>query len=236
MFNNNDYQSNISVFSFHNAIPCLGDCEFFFRKMCNHSDNKIIVSIVQYLEYQELISLKHTSKFLYKKIDKKVIKSYIRKGGISDKTRKDFWISNIEYKEMEQLIKKELFYSENAEQVYQKILDKSDIEKKQADKVFFRVTEEINRDIGRTFHTGKFSSEEGQMELGRVLRALAFVRPEIGYCQGMNFIAGALIQFMDEEDTVFWIFLSLLDLKELNSLYFKVNMHFLLFFLEYARL
>ena len=61
-----------------------------------------------------------------------------------------------------------------------------------------------------------------QQEIGRVLVALAYVKPEIGYCQGMNFIAGALLFLIKDEDLVFWIFLSFLDDKELNSLYLKV--------------
>jgi hypothetical protein len=85
-----------------------------------------------------------------------------------------------------------------------------------------RVIEEISRDLNRTFHTGIFEIEEGQLILGRILRAIAYVRPEIGYCQGMNFVAGAIYTFIEDEELSFWIFLTFLDEMELNSLYFKV--------------
>ena len=50
---------------------------------------------------------------------------------------------------------------------------------------------------------------------------MAFIRPEIGYCQGMNFIVGALINFIDSEKISFWIFLSFIDDLELNLLFLK---------------
>ena len=50
---------------------------------------------------------------------------------------------------------------------------------------------------------------------------MAFIRPEIGYCQGMNFIAGALIELIDEEEKIFWIFLSFIDNIDMNLLYLK---------------
>ena len=57
--------------------------------------------------------------------------------------------------------------------------------------------------------------------LFNILSALAFIRPEIGYCQGMNFIVGALINFIDNEEKCFWIFLSFIDNFEMNFLYLK---------------
>ena len=54
-----------------------------------------------------------------------------------------------------------------------------------------------------------------------VLSALAFIRPEIVYCQGMNFIAGTLIELIDEEEKIFWRFLSFIDNIDLNLLFLK---------------
>ena len=57
--------------------------------------------------------------------------------------------------------------------------------------------------------------------LDDILMALAFIRPEIGYCQGMNFIAGALINLIENEEKCFWIFLCFIDNIELNLLFLK---------------
>jgi hypothetical protein len=53
--------------------------------------------------------------------------------------------------------------------------------------------------------------------------AIAYIRPEIGYCQGMNFVAGSILYFIDDEELTFWVFLALLDDLELNSLYYRVS-------------
>ena len=85
------------------------------------------------------------------------------------------------------------------------------------------IYDEIGRDLNRTFHTHKFNSIEGQNQLGRVLGVIAYVRPEIGYCQGMNFVVAALLTLLDNEELCFWSFIVLLDDYELNSLYIKVR-------------
>lgn len=60
---------------------------------------------------------------------------------------------------------------------------------------------EIRRDIGRTFpHLPLFQGvgSEGQMRLLRVLRTCSLQFPDIGYCQGMNFLAATLLVLFDE--------------------------------------
>jgi hypothetical protein len=44
----------------------------------------------------------------------------------------------------------------------------------------------------------------GQAALRRVLRAYSYYDPEVGYCQGMNFIAGMFLTLMPEEEA-FWM-------------------------------
>ena len=46
--------------------------------------------------------------------------------------------------------------------------------------------------------------------LRRVLSAFSLYAPEIGYCQSLNYIAGLLLLFMDEEDA-FWTFVVLVQ-------------------------
>lgn len=47
-------------------------------------------------------------------------------------------------------------------------------------------------------------------KLRRVLVCFSLYRPEIGYCQGMNFIAGLALLFMPEEH-VFWLLVTIVD-------------------------
>lgn len=70
----------------------------------------------------------------------------------------------------------------------------------------------IERDLNRTFPDNMhFQRESLQHEeppmiksLRRVLVAFSLYNPKIGYCQSMNFLAGLLLLFMDEERT-FWM-------------------------------
>lgn len=50
-------------------------------------------------------------------------------------------------------------------------------------------------------------AEGGQASLRRVLRAYSCYDREVGYCQGMNFIAGMFLTFTSEEDA-FWLLVS----------------------------
>ena len=82
--------------------------------------------------------------------------------------------------------------------------------------------DDISRDVNRTFHNERFLKGDLEEELKRVLEALCYIKSEIGYCQGMNFVAGALICLTDSEEKAFWIFLTFLNKFEMVSLYTKV--------------
>ncbi|SCU97354.1 LAME_0F19394g1_1 [Lachancea meyersii CBS 8951] len=80
------------------------------------------------------------------------------------------------------------------------------------DKVFSRDLEVIERDLHRTFpeniHFQKQPNDNEEplmiQSLRRVLLAFSDYNPKIGYCQSMNFLAGLLLLFLDEEKT-FWM-------------------------------
>jgi hypothetical protein len=66
--------------------------------------------------------------------------------------------------------------------------------------------DQIAVDVIRTFTTHRyFETEQGRETLGRMLRAYAAMDPELGYCQGMSYVAGMLLLHMNEEDA-FWAF------------------------------
>lgn len=53
-------------------------------------------------------------------------------------------------------------------------------------------------------------AEGGQAKLRRVLRAYGTYDPEVGYCQGMNFIAAMFITFVSEEEA-FWLLVKVMN-------------------------
>lgn len=88
-------------------------------------------------------------------------------------------------------------------------------------------TEAIERDLNRTFpdniyfninltQPGPVSADMGPQDLPmihclrRVLVAFSHYQPQIGYCQSLNFLAGLLLLFMNEERT-FWMMIILTE-------------------------
>ncbi|KAK9818215.1 hypothetical protein WJX72_008962 [[Myrmecia] bisecta] len=62
------------------------------------------------------------------------------------------------------------------------------------------VDEVISRDINRTFpEHPQFGFQQGQQALFRVLKAYSLHDLEVGYCQGMAFVAGIILMYVPEE-------------------------------------
>jgi hypothetical protein len=87
----------------------------------------------------------------------------------------------------------------------------------------------IRVDMPRTFTEGSPTltpSRGGAEKLGsleKILRAYANLNPEVGYCQGMNFVAAFLQVVADEasEEEVFWVFAGLMEWSKGLSGFFK---------------
>ena len=77
--------------------------------------------------------------------------------------------------------------------------------------------EEIRKDIHRTYLVR--DSAVLREELFRVLAAIAYVKPSIAYCQGMNFIVAVLLSVMGSEEVGFWMFLAMLKKFEMESMF-----------------
>lgn len=79
---------------------------------------------------------------------------------------------------------------------------------------------DIEKDVARTFpSTKRFNSEQGQSSLRNVLRAYAAYDPEIGYCQGMNFLSGLLLMFLPTEAQAFGALVVIMQERGLQKFY-----------------
>lgn len=184
-------------------------------------DNFIMILILSFLSYEDYLRLQCTSKKFYSLLKSKTIrKKYILYSEVGLKQQLIFYESNIKINKLKNSLIKELIDYNISSDIYKNILSltkKAEIN----DNKYKHVLDEIKRDVNRTFYTEKFKKGNGKLILINVLSALAFIRPEIGYCQGMNFIAGALIELIEEEEKIFWIFLSFIDNIDMNLLYLK---------------
>ena len=216
---NSDTKNKSQNNSINKFLP--DSCHLSLLILLNKSNEKIISSILVYLEYKEIQKLQRANKYLHSILnDKKILRDYALSGVISKENRILFYESQINLKELKNSLLKELIDYNITTNIYSNILQKA-LDLKEKDQKFMRVIDDISCDINRTFNTEIFVSGNGKIMLKNILTSLAFIRPEIGYCQGMNFIVGALINFIDNEEKCFWIFLSFIDNIELSYLYLK---------------
>eukprot|EP00401_Gymnodinium_catenatum_P004020 CAMPEP_0117569604 /NCGR_PEP_ID=MMETSP0784-20121206/58748_1 /TAXON_ID=39447 /ORGANISM="" /LENGTH=544 /DNA_ID=CAMNT_0005367591 /DNA_START=65 /DNA_END=1695 /DNA_ORIENTATION=- len=80
-------------------------------------------------------------------------------------------------------------------------------------------TTAIEIDIARTFPDVKTFDNMQQKRLFRVLNAYASYNPDVGYCQGMNFVAGLLLLVSDCEEESFNVLVCLMDHVGLSGFY-----------------
>ena len=205
----------------------------------NNSFSKIFRNYISpYFTLRDLISLKHTNKMFNILIDKKAINICTISNTIkkinSPELRAKIWYHYLNIKEFN----KELFQKEerklnndkneiNSDKIeeifYNKCLEiiktlKND-DKEKLLKIFseekissMKVSLDfIVRDIDRTFHTIFFEDQNGKEGTKRVLEALCVIDQNEGYCQGMNFIIGALYYLLRNESQCFYIFNSILN-------------------------
>uniref|UniRef100_A0A915KS71 Rab-GAP TBC domain-containing protein n=1 Tax=Romanomermis culicivorax TaxID=13658 RepID=A0A915KS71_ROMCU len=75
------------------------------------------------------------------------------------------------------------------------------------------VAKQIEKDLLRTMPSNAcFADFEsvGVPRMRRILRAIAYLYPDIGYCQGMGVIIGTLLLFVEEEET-FWLMITIIE-------------------------
>ena len=203
--------SNKNLSTFENYITLI-----------NQTNIDITILILSFLQYSDIINLKRTNNYLKSFFSsKKIMRYYIISGNINKNNRLSFYLTNISISKQYEKIKSELLDYNIENNFYFNILKLVNSQEQISNPNFKKTLEEINNDITRTCFTKKFENGNGKIYLKNILTAFAFIRPEIGYCQGMNFIAAALIDLIYNEEKVFWVFLSFIDDNEINTLYFK---------------
>ena len=187
----------------------------------NISNINLISTILSFLEFKDIYKLRNTNKYFKNLLsNKKILREYALSGVISPENRLIFYKTFINIEELKKNLINQFSSNEIKDNLYANILSlaKDNVNKEEK---FKNIHQQINKDINRTFYTDKFKTGNGKEMLENILTLMAFIRPEIGYCQGMNFIVGALINFINDEETCFWIFLYFIDIIELKDLYLQ---------------
>ncbi|KAF4674925.1 budding uninhibited by benzimidazole- protein [Perkinsus chesapeaki] len=86
--------------------------------------------------------------------------------------------------------------------------------------VYPSIAAELHRDLRRTFPGSEYFNKESNLDaLGRVIYTFAASNAHVGYCQGMNFISGMLLQVTHSEDDTFWLLCLLMHRFNLAPLF-----------------
>jgi len=87
---------------------------------------------------------------------------------------------------------------------------------------FSTIRSSIQKDVCRTYEENKITHPNWKQKTENILAALAVVYSKVGYCQGMSFIAGEILNVVEEEELAFWLFAGLMDRYQLQFLFMNV--------------
>ncbi len=79
------------------------------------------------------------------------------------------------------------------------------------------------RDVCRTYEDARMMRPEWQKRMENVLVALALLYSDMGYCQGMSFLAGEILNVVEDEELAFWLFAGLIEKHNLKLLFMNVR-------------
>ena len=79
----------------------------------------------------------------------------------------------------------------------------------------------IHKDVCRTYND-LMDQNDWQSKAEYILAIIAEIYSDMGYCQGMSYIAGEIINVINSEEYAFWIFAALIEKYHLQFLYMNV--------------
>ena len=206
-------------------------------KKSNIFHSILIHYIIPYLTPKELINFKLCNKLVSSLINPKAIIqsviSYSTKPFPNHNIRYNIWSKYLEiekYKENIYKDKKFIDEKNKDEEFYNEMIKKVELIKQKDESIKKEYSESelkfvlnsldyVQRDIDRTFYLDYFVKGNGKKELKNVLETMSIIKENVGYCQGMNFIVGALIYLFQNEIKAFFAFNCLLNSYELKKLF-----------------
>jgi Rab-GTPase-TBC domain len=180
--------------------------------------------IIKYLSSTEIAELYSLNKSFNQKLsDLKAIKQSVWQGALPCSSRAKFWIYQSPLYQ---------YYSIRVQEEVCKILRVSStislysyihqcmnagtqLEESTAN--IDTIKNDILKDIPRTYLVSGNSKEEAQ--LLNILIAFAYVKPSVGYCQGMNFLAAVILKVTKNEEISFWVLLGLMKKWDMENMY-----------------
>ena len=201
-------------------------------------------SVLPFLSIKDLLELKKSSKLLNLIIDYKALRICVLSNSTINFSSKEIRLSIWSYYlNLDELI------SNHLSQYYKKVINNEEKDKnieeyynylgKLLEKIKNdeRLTEDqkiyapeklkfikdslefIRRDIDRTYYTDFFLKEGGKAQLNKILGRMCVFPGNVGYCQGMNFILGAMLFLLRDEIKTLYIFSCMIQTYDLINLF-----------------
>ena len=183
----------------------------------------IISNVAKFLPKNNFINLLHLEKYMTEPIKKNIFKNFLSENiSIDERTR--LWGLMLGISQ----IKKDYNYTQILNNIL-KSLENNEIKK---DSEFGKNIETIILDVNRTFLKDKSKSDIHQKSLKNILMCLVYIFKDVGYFQGMNYIAAFLFQVLDlDEETTFYYMLAIQKNTKFEEI-FQKNLYLLTMFFE----
>ena len=182
---------------------------------------KLIITIEtsKFLTLNEIPKIICLSKAMSKKGRTKIFRDFLQRKDLNVKDRLKIWKCLLCVNDLKKKYN------------YNKIIE----EKIYLEKLTNQVKNQINMDIKRTTFKKDYSDKYKQ-SLTNVLNIIAFLKPELNYCQGMSYIGSFLIQLTDNEEETFYLMFGIVENTEFTSIFLSDLQKLKIFFYDFDRL
>ena len=172
--------------------------------MKNEQKLLIIIQIAKFLPLNNQINIFLISKYIYNNARKEIFKEFLDRKNLSLDKEIKIWYCLLKITD----IKKKYNYKEIIEKI-----------NKEDNLIPNNVLEIINLDVKRTFF--KENIEKNREILSNILKTIAYIKPKLNYCQGMNFISSFLFQLLNNETETFYLMISIIEYTEFSIIFME---------------
>ena len=179
----------------------------------------IIIETSKFLPLSEIPKIICLSKIMSKKGRIKLFRYFLQRKELNIKDRLKIWKCLLSVNDL------------NKKYNYKKIIE----EKKYEEKLTNKIKNQILMDVKRTTFKKEYTEKYSQ-SLVNVLNVIAYLKPELNYCQGMSYIGSFLIQLTDNEEETFYLMFGIVENTEFTSIFLSDLQKLKIFFYDFDRL
>ena len=179
----------------------------------------IIIETSKFLSLDEIPKIICLSKIMSKKGRTKIFRDFLQRKDLPIKHRLKIWKCLLSISDL------------NKKYNYKKIIEENQYEQKLANQVKNQILMDIKRTTFKKEYSDKYKDS-----LVNVLNVIAFLKPELNYCQGMSYIGAFLIQLTDNEVETFYLMFGIVQNTEFTSIFLSDLQKLKIFFYDFDRL